>query len=173
MAYDYLLTYDDYLAAQRAYYSRKWTSRLFYIFLIWICPLAGCSLVFFELYLYIGNEGFDHFYLILGLVFGIGMPLTRIYQLRGCWRSMNPTGNAIPAELEWNDEQVVVNVKDNRDNDEERLLWPSICGLITDSNITLLFIEKKRFIFIPNRALPQEAWDDLRTHYATLGRKQC
>jgi hypothetical protein len=76
----------------------------------------------------------------------------------------NTSGKEMKVEthvtLEFNTEQFIITFPGKS---EGRYFWSAIQDFAEDGKIALVFIQKKRFIFIPKHALPETAWFELRS----------
>jgi len=172
MAYEYDLTFKDYLSAQKLYrHHRKWP-QVTYLFWVWILLSFGIlALVGIAFPTKSDNISPWTSWVLIAVWFAIGIPLFRVYQLRKCWKALNPTkAKSISAELEWNNEQIISSVK-NRS--EGRFFWSTICDYAEDEKIVLIFIRKKQFLFIPREALNEVTWKELRMLISTNGSPSC
>jgi len=68
--------------------------------------------------------------------------------------------------LEVTPEQVISAIP-NRS--EGRFFWSAIQDYAEDDKIALLFIQKKKFLFIPKHALPDAAWRELKANITNFG----
>jgi hypothetical protein len=170
MRYDYVLRFDDYQDSQKLYLRHRRSAALFYYFYVWVLPLAGilsCALFVASRYGFhpefsAALAGFA----AAGLWFALFIPIMQFVGRRRCWKRLVPVdlkGKAkdmeIPASLEFNDEQVISAIPGRS---EGRFYWPAIVDFAEDEKIALLFVHKKRFLFIPKRAMPTEVWDEFR-----------
>ena len=175
MRYDYVLRFDDYQDSQKLYLRHRRSAAIFYYCYVWVLPIVGllaCAMFIATIYgfhpeLRSPFAGFA----AAGLWLALFIPVMQFFGRRRCWKRMVPVGMKgkaksveIPASFEFNEEQVISAIPGKS---EGRFFWPVILDFIEDDKIALLFVHKKRFLFIPKRAMPTEVWDELRKVSAT------
>ncbi len=178
MRYQYTLTYRDYLTAQKLYRSHRWTSALSYYLWIWALPIAGALLA---LPFLAGLFGLRRDLLpmlaggsAVGLWFAIFIPAMRVYTIRKCWRNLLPesskksTKTTIPVELEMTPDQLISALPGKS---EGRFFWPTLVDCAENSEICLVFIKKKLFLFIPIHALDETGWAELHSRFESSREK--
>lgn len=172
MRYDYVLRFDDFQNSQRLYLRHRRSAALVYYGYVWLLPIAGilafamfiATLLGFHPELRAAFAGFG----AAGLWFAIFIPIMQFFGRRRCWKRMLPVGikgkttkAEIPVNLEFNNEQLISVLPGKS---EGRFYWPAIVDFAEDERIALVFVNnKKKFLLIPKRALPAEAWDELRS----------
>jgi hypothetical protein len=168
--YEYGLKYQNYKDAQKLYIRHSKRAALYYYFFIWVLPILGCLLAIFGLaaLFEIGPVWVRYFrgLYVVGLWFALFIPIMRIFTVRRCWKQLvppNTPGKGMKAEihvtLEFNAEQFISAIPGRS---EGRFFWSAVQDFAEDVKIALIFIHKKRFIFIPKPALPEAAWSELR-----------
>jgi len=174
MRYEYTLTYKDYLDAQKLYRSHVWTAALSYYVWIWAVPIIGLTLA---LSWFVTMSGYSLEWLAsmagfagVGIWLGLFIPAARVYTIRKCWKRLLPesvpksTKTSIAVEFEMTEDQVI-SVLPGRS--EGRFFWTALFDLAEDDKLTLLFIKKRQFLFIPLRALDEAGWNLLRSKFAS------
>ena len=175
MSYNYVLTYQDFKNAQKLYRKHRDLAALSYYFWIWCLPIIGLFVAIPGILSMsdVGPYWFKSFeaFVFLGLWVGLFIPIWRIFCMRRLWKRLVPPNikgskmkAEIPVVLEFNDEQVINGIPGRS---EGRFFWTAIPDFAEDDELALIFIQKKNFLFIPKRALPETAWAELRRLVAT------
>jgi hypothetical protein len=170
MRYDYVLRFDDYQNSQKLYLRHRRSAAVFYYCYVWVLPIVGllaCALFVASRYGFHPEFSAPLAGLAAGgLWFALFVPIMQVFGRRRCWKRMVPVdvkGKAksieIPVSLEFNDEQVISAIPGKS---EGRFYWPAILDFAEDEKMALLFVHKKRFLFIPKRAMSTDAWNEFR-----------
>jgi hypothetical protein len=154
----YTLNFADYKAAQRLHVRQKLSRRVIYAFFYIAVPILA---VLGSLYFIFGglSETADlhsSFQIVLGVLIwlAIFVPLMRFINLRRGFKLIVPReyrNRNIEVEI---DEQSVVSRVPGMS--EGKFFWMAIVGYAQNEQITLLYVAKKRFLFIPTRAFSPE-----------------
>ena len=166
MECEYITTFADYKAAQKLYFRHRPSARR--RFLGWMYGLPIITLLLLvETCHEAGLENSEGVALAAWLTFCAGMAtlffvVLRPWNLRRCFRKMckalGLTGDT-PTRFTF-DADGVVSAIPNRS--EGRFFWAAIEDFAEDSSVVLLFIAKKRFLFVPKRAMNEPEWEALR-----------
>jgi hypothetical protein len=174
MECEYITTFADYKAAQKLYLRHRPSARRRFLGWMYGLPIITLLLVVATWH-ESGLENSEGFGLAAWLTFCAAMAtlfvvVLRPWNLRRCFRKMRKasglTGDT-PTRFTF-DANGVVSAVPNRS--EGRFFWTAIEDFAEDSSIALLFIGKKRFLFVPKRAMNEPEWEALRqTVRAKLG----
>ncbi|HZY61989.1 MAG TPA: YcxB family protein [Edaphobacter sp.] len=170
MRYDYVLRFDDYQDSQKLYLRHRRSAAVFYYFYVWVLPIVGllsCALFVASRYgFYPESSASFAGFAAAGLWFALFVPIIQVVGRRRCWKRLIPTGMKgksksieIPVSLEFNDEQVISAIPGKS---EGRFYWSAIVDFAENEKIVLLFVHKKRFLFIPKRAMSADTWNEFR-----------
>jgi hypothetical protein len=172
MLYEYVLKYQDFKDSQKLYLRHRRGAAVFYYLWVWILPIAGLLATIPFIY---GLLGFRSDWMAPfagfaagGLWFALFIPLMQFYGKRRCWKQLIPANTpgkpmkiGIPVTLDFNDEQLISTIPGRS---EGRFFWSAILDFAEDEKVALLFIQKKKFLFVPKTALPETGWAELRAH---------
>jgi hypothetical protein len=131
--------------------------------LAWVATLLGSQLVWVKTMAAL--SGFGIWFLAV-------IPLSRMLTMRRAWKRLLPprTRKArkamVAVELEFDETQVISRLPGRN---EGRFFWPAIVDYAEDEKLALIFVAPKRFLFVPRRAMPDEAWVQLRGYVAARG----
>jgi len=165
MVYSYDLTFQDYLSAQKLCVRRNLRARI--IFFIWyrIMPILGIAAVG----LFVRDTVFHHFSYrpalggaLAGIAWiGLYPIICRPFMLRKLFKQLRPDVKGDhPIELEINGDDLISRIPGRS---EGRFKQAAISEFVENDKIALLFITKKKFLFIPKTAMDDSGWSELRT----------
>ena len=159
----YTATYADFLNAQRLY--RTSSRRAFWAFLAWtyLVPAVTAGLCLGALQAHRHRSpyaaalvGFAAAGLWLTFVSVVLRPLTWRRAFR---KLLLPGETQMNSEFSFDDNGVFTGITSRS---EARFFWNSILRYAENSEIALLFIRKKLFLFVPKRAMDEPEWKRLR-----------
>ena len=162
--YQYVLRKEDFLDAQRLYRKHNRRAALSYYLWIWIVPVLGLCLVLAYSAAVITRRA-DLMQQLMpaaaaGAWFAIFVPIMRWWQIRKLWKaSLDPVADGKPVTLQFDNEQLISAIPGKS---EGRFFWTALVDYAEDDRLTMLFIRKKRFLYIPKHALPESAWAQIR-----------
>jgi hypothetical protein len=171
MKLSYTLTLDDYKAALRLHRRQKLSRRI----LPAVAPvLAGLGLVATLLFEISGQSELALHLLGLDVVFlslSIALPLARLLDARMCFKRIFPqtkTVSAISADID--DERIFCK---NPGVSEGKFFWNAIVNFTQDEKMTLLYLDKDKFLLFPTQAMSPEQRAELNDLIArhVVGRK--
>lgn len=163
MRYTYKSDFADFKAAQRAYVRSRFKQRFWFHFQMWgMLVLGMVFLVVFALLSHGPAWGVLEAGIVGGLIGGgVVCPLLRPWQIRRTYKmcSSDPSGrNEFYLEVEG-----ATLLSGIKDRSEGRFQRSSICDVVEDENVMMLFLAKKRFLYLPKKKLPPEAFDEVRS----------
>jgi hypothetical protein len=167
VAFEYISSFEDYRAAQKLYLRHRKDARV--RLLAWMIGVPIFTVVCFSLGLWERSSANPGFYIMTMGLAGAGLAMTisavvlRPWNLRRSYRkSRKASGLEVENKIAFSfDEEGVTSTVIGRS--EGRFFWNAINDYVEDDAIALIFIGKKRFLYIPKRALDEEDWQDLRT----------
>lgn len=162
--YEYVLTKQNFLDAQRVFRARYRRSALLYYLWYWVVPFIGLLVALVPVYYWLQHDRHmmsASFPLAgAGLYFALVVPVSRIFQIRRAWRNAVPiTLEGKPVSLRFNHEWIASGIPGRS---EGVFRWSAIYDFAEDEKVGLLLIRKKLFLFIPKPALPAEVWERIR-----------
>ncbi len=164
--YEYVLLKQDFLNAQKLFRRSRPKAAISYWLYFWVCPILGCVAIGITLFGLAAKR--PHLVTLVvpfavgGLVFAIFVPVHRWYQLRRAWNNCVPASlRGKPVTFQFDDTQLISTVPGRS---EGRFFWSAVLDLAEDSQLALLFVREKNFLFIPKTALTAEAWDRVRLY---------
>jgi hypothetical protein len=163
MAHRYELTFQDFKNAQRLYRAHRPWARFWLGFWLIGAPVIGLLLLVIGLMAHSRSLG-PLLYPIAGwfLFMGIFQHLYRPFQLRKIYKRSLPDGQkTADVEFSFGEEGVRSAILGRS---EGRFNWSAIQDYAEDDTLSLIFVKKKLFLYIPKRAMPAEEWDDLRRY---------
>jgi hypothetical protein len=163
MRYFYTATYADFRAAQRTYIRSSTARRVRFHLLTWGLLVLGTLVLALMLSLHLENTPLMPLYAGLGgglLGGGIATCLLRPWRMRRAYEAFN--GKVSEARSVYFEVQAETLLSGIVDRSEGRFQRAAICNFVEDETTALLFFSKKRFLYIPKTALPQEGWNDLK-----------
>jgi hypothetical protein len=164
MPFDHTLTYDDLKDAQRLYVHRSTTAWVSYVFWMRVLPVFVVPCIAYLLYYFAGRHfEYPAWYAPIAAIvawLGLFMPALRFIAIRRAYRNLLPKGQKVlDVTVEFDEQQLISRIPGRS---EGRILWPTFLELLEDDKIALLFFHKKRFLFIPKRAMPEDQWQLIR-----------
>jgi hypothetical protein len=162
MRYTYESSFHLYKLAVRTYNRTSARRRFWFHFRMWGMLSLGLALGFVMLLLYnkarsIASIGLP---LAAGLVAGGSTTvLLRPWQLRRCYKVWNGETTQRRVFLEVNGTELISGVEGRS---ESRFQRGAICDVAEDENSLLLFLNKKKFIYVSKAVVPPAAVDDVR-----------
>ncbi len=163
---EYITTFADYKAAQTLFLKYRRDARTRYYFWMFGLPIAtvlGLLSMWHESKLNDNASfGLAAWLTFCAAVGTVSIVILRPWNLRRCFKKLrNASGLTETTTSVFSfDESVVISAIKGRS--EGRFYWTAIQGFAEDSAIALLFISKKRFLFIPKRAMTDQQWESLR-----------
>ena len=167
MDHDYIIEYKDFLNAQKLYLKHKRGANLRLKAWLYGLPAITLLLLITDLHAFMTNQagmtailsGFAGFGLWMTLII-VGL---RPWKLRRFYRKLLPPGEKklMHARFSFSAEGVISSVPGRS---EGRFYWSAIQDFAEDEKMALLFFDKKKFLFIPKRAMAPSDWDNLQTH---------
>jgi hypothetical protein len=174
MTFEYVLTYRDYIDAQKLYIRHRRMAAVKYYLWIWVVPIFGLCATIPFLHGLITHSTSEFMGAYAGVAAGgawfvLFIPLMRWYSLRRCWKAMIPRERrGKPVMLEFTDDMVISAIPGQS---EGRFFWTAIQDFAQDERITLIYVRKKNFLFVPTQAVPPEHWTTVRSRLTSvLGR---
>jgi hypothetical protein len=170
--FEYEVTYANCLDAQRLYRRHRWTQAVVFGLFCCVLPLVGVLFCLPLLaFIVFGYESslvdISRNLAPLGFLFVV-IWLVVMSSYRRYWKKIIPeserkpsTKTKIPVALELTEDQLISILPDRS---EGRFMWAALPDFAEDEKIALVFVKKKQFIFIPKRAIPEEAWAFIRSH---------
>lgn len=162
--YNYLLSKDNFLDAQRLYRKHSPKAALSYYFWIWTVPIIGLCFVL-ALVAAVITRREDLIRQLApaaaaGAWFAIFIPTMRWWQLRKLWKaSLDAGADGKPITLQFDDEQLISTIPGKS---EGRFFWTALIDYAEDDRLAMLFIRKTHFHYILKYALPETAWTQIR-----------
>lgn len=164
MIYVYDLTLEDFKAAQRLHIRHSRRSQWTFIFWHRVLPIISlCCLV-----LVIRDMGWHHFSyspLTGGILCGVAWIglfcfLMRPFMIRRAFRALRADlKGSHSVELELTNHLLISRIPGKSEGRFERA---AVTDFAEDEAIALVYVGKKKFIFIPKRAMPENGWQELR-----------
>jgi len=159
MKYTYTSNFSVYKAAMRTYIRSSARRRFWFHFQMWGMLMLGLILAIIAL---LSGARVSTLLLPLcaGLVAGgIVAPLLRPWNLRRCYRvSCGELKNRL-VYLSIEDRELRSGIEGQS---EGRFQCTAICDIAEDQDILLLFVNKRKFLYLPKALLPAEALDEVR-----------
>jgi hypothetical protein len=173
MTYEYVLTLADFKAAQRLFMRQTLWRRINGFLWIVILPIVGALSLGLLLY----DVIFRHFKypasiggILAGLAwFGLYLAIMRPITIRRIFKQLSPGGgleHSVSHELTENEF-----ISRIAGRSEGRFLPAAFYGFAEDEQIAILLVSKKKFLFVPKRAMPEEAWAELRAWLDKNGKR--
>jgi hypothetical protein len=162
----YISVFDDYKAAQRLHLKHSPGARA--RFLGWMIGLPTFTVVFAIATWHESSSATNSgFALAAWLTFcsAVGtffVVFLRPWNIRRCFRKMRSQsglGIEVPITVAFDEDAVTYSVPGRQ---EGRFFWAALQGFAEDSQIALIYIAPKRFLFFPKRALEEKEWDAVR-----------
>jgi hypothetical protein len=176
MPYPYSLTYRDFIHAQRLYLRHRLWSRIGFHFWVHVVPVLALLMGAWCIYAAATHQ----VYLLRSLLpaaawlvfMSLWMPIMRIINLRRRYKRMIPPGEKgdVPVSFDFNEEGVSSTIPGRS---EGRFYWSVIVDYVEDQKMALLFVHKKLFLYVPKRAMDEQAWASLRALITEKTGKQC
>jgi hypothetical protein len=167
MSCDYISTFEDYKKAQKLYLRYRNNARMRLLAWMYGLPIATVCLALLTWHLSStsSTSGFSLLGWLTLCCFGatVQVVVLRPWNLRRCYNKMRRIAGMneqTPTRFDFDDNGVISGVP-NRS--EVRFFWNAIQDFAEDEHVALLFISKKRFLFIPKRVMAAEQWDQLRS----------
>jgi hypothetical protein len=157
--------------AQRLYLKHRRTAAIRYYLLVWALPIIGVFATVPFLLGEITHDSSKPMAMYAGLAaggawFAIFIPINRWFTVRRCWKAVVPPERVgKPITLEFTDESVISTIPGQS---EGRFFWTAIPDFVQNDRITLLFVRKKNFLFIPTKDIPPEQWAYVRAKLTPL-----
>jgi len=172
MQISYKLTLADYKAALKLHYRQRgrWRSPLgLFIFM----PIVGAFLVCCTVIGYFSQE--DYFVhnppgLLVVPIFFLLLPVFYSYAMKKQFRNIYPHGKT--------DQLLSIDIDDGRiisempGFSESKLLWTTIVRFAQNEKITLFYLAKARFLFVPTQVFSVEQRTELNNLVARHGVKR-
>jgi hypothetical protein len=165
----YKLTLADVKAAFRLHRRQTLVRRCGWLF--WIVLTVACFTVAHfasvpsELFAQSSSIGMG------ALVIAVGLPISRFYNVRKCYRQHFPkarTGELTTTEID--DEQIVGVIPGVS---ETKRPWKAIVAFAQDNEVTLFYVRKSAFVFLPTSAMSpaqRSELDDLVARHLPKGK---
>lgn len=157
MRHNYQSGYKYFKKAQRTYHRSSATRRFFFHFQMWGMLTLGLVLAFL-----FGSS--LHHYIAIGAPIAGGligggavMPLLRPWQTRRCYKVLNgDPRKPLNCYIEVDDATFVSGIAEKS---EGRFQRSAVCEMAEDNEIMLLFLGKKKFLYLPKAEISQEGLD--------------
>jgi hypothetical protein len=174
MMCEYTTSFDDFKKAQILAAHRSIRAKLSFYFWLRVAPVLGLmalgALVWDVVF---RHFGFDPMVggILAGVAWiGIFCFVRRPFLVRKLYKHMlNGRPEGSPLELGIEGDQLVYRVPGRS---EGRFYRASVNEFVEDDNLALLFVSKKNFLMIPKRAMPQEAWQQVKNWLDAPGERQ-
>jgi hypothetical protein len=152
MKLSYTVALNDYRAAQRLHRIQTLGRRIFWLLLLRIVPVFGFLVLVSELYSWFARpSGFSQnspallvVPVVLILLPAINLNLTR----KQFNQLFPPTGRSLSLDLD--DERIIC---ENPGSSESKFLWSAINAFAQNDRVTMLYLDKARFLFFPTSAM--------------------
>ena len=155
MKLTYTLTLNDYKSAQRLHLRRNLSRRLTFIFWYVVIPiLAAAGVLAFVLFDVSKLTRFAAIYfgMVAVLVWlSIFLPLMRLYTIRKCFKQIFPPSRTDRSSSIDIDEERVISAIPGVS--EGKFFWNAIIDFAQNEKVTLLYIHKRAFLFLPTSCL--------------------
>jgi hypothetical protein len=152
----YTLTLSDYKAALRLHLRQSIGRRFAVAVLRIVIPtVAAAGLIVFLLFKARGTELSASFITVeIGLIFlSIALPIARYFDTRICFKRIFPNAATVPTiSTEIDDECIRIQ---SPGVSEGKFYWKAIVKFDQDDKVTMLYIDKRRFLFFPTEILSQ------------------
>ena len=162
--YEYAMTLQDFKNAQILCSRRSKKSRLLFLLWLRVLPVVGIlSLLALIWDIKLRHFGFTSAVggILVGLAwFGLSIPAMRPFYIRSLYRQMKnvwPEGS--PIEIGIEGDELISRVPGMS---EGRFRRQAIVDFVEDDETALLYVAKKAFLFLPKRALPQVAIQEIK-----------
>jgi hypothetical protein len=151
MKISYTLTLADYKAALRLHRRQKLSRRILPIIVPVIATVGLVAILVFEISgkkeLAIHLLGLDVVFLLLS----IALPIARLLDARVGFKRIFPLTKIVPTiATDIDDERIIC---ENPGISEGKFFWNAIVNFAQDEKVTVLYIDKRRFLFFPTNAL--------------------
>lgn len=168
MRYTYLSSFENFKLAQRCYRRssarRQFAYMVYTIILPLICAVSSILIILHASQ--VDTEWNAAPFAGFLLLFAILQPLLRARTMRRAYKawSAEHEGKLVFIEI---DKETLISGHEGRS--EGRFLRPAICNVAEDDNILLLFVNKKKFLYLPKKLLPPAAIEEVRAWLALPG----
>ncbi|WP_047497642.1 YcxB family protein [Terriglobus sp. TAA 43] len=163
MEANYRLELKDYLAAQALHVKKHPTTRFSLLFWTLVMPALGLLMLFSAMRTVPDEDlrwpiaGYIPSLWLLSLA--VLVPLLRRYNFRKQFKQMFPKDDQNhECYLSANDEHLISGI---HGASEGRFFWPSLYKAVSNNNMLLIYVAKKRFLFIPLEKLDPSDRDEL------------
>ncbi len=157
MKLSYTLTLADYKAALRLHWHQTLGRRLRVAVLrIAIPALAAAGLMILLVFKVRGSTELsaDMIAIEMGLILlSITLPVARYFDTRICFRRIFPNTTSAPTISAEIDSECIRT--QNPGVSEGKFYWKAIVKFVQDDKVTMLYIDKRRFLFFPTDTLSQ------------------
>jgi len=162
MRYSYQTNFKLYKLAMRTYIRTSTRRRVRFHFFMWGLSVSGILVGFVMLLLHNRLPALSNVVIPLAagaMAGGLTTPLLRPWQLKRCYKIMNGEVNDRSVFLEI-DNGVLISGIEGRS--ESRFQRGAVCDTAEDENALLLFLNKKKFIYLSKSTIPQAALEEVR-----------
>ena len=159
MKLSYTLTLADYKAALRLHRRQKLSRRITFIILYCVVPvLAVLGLAVVFLLEAKGQADLAAEVIAVDIIFiwlAVGLPMARFVNIRKCFKRIFPsTGTDRSCTIDIDDERIISAIPGVS---EGKFFWNAILAFAQDEKITLLYIDKNRFLlFLTHELSPAQ-----------------
>lgn len=155
MKLEYTLTFSDYKSAQRLCRRQTLRRRLAFIFWNIAVPILAViglvAFIFFDLFSITSYAAILFGVECALLWIAIYNPIARYYKMRKCFKQLfPPTRTDRSSTLEINDDHLLSRIPGVS---EGKFFWNAIVDFAQDDRITLIYVAKNRFLFVPTAAM--------------------
>jgi hypothetical protein len=160
MRYSYQTNFEFYKLAMRTYIRASASRRFWFHFQMWGMLVLGVLILVFNATTHIFRPGVLMGGVVGGLVGGGAVcPLLRPWQLKRVYKAWNGELQNRTIFLEVNGAELINGV-DGRS--EARFQRSAVCGTAEDESTLLLFLNKKKFLYVSKTVVPKAALEEVR-----------
>lgn len=158
MRVEWVLEYQDYLAAQNLFNRSSFWRRISIFTLKWLLPAIAIIIAL----LLVEKNGWS-FALENGwsvLLFGFMFRFIYWLSLRKGYKRIFLNGDSTkPVYMEINDEQILSGIPGSS---EGKFFWPTVLKFSEDEQIVLLYLSKRLFLIIPKNKIAPAEWSEMK-----------
>lgn len=158
----FMPTLADYRASLRLHCRHKISRYIYSLLSLWLLPFLIFLFLLSSVYAMLTdreNYTGGSMWIVLALLCALAIPLRRYYAVRKQFKLMFP-----PSHTNW---QVLIDIDEERvissipGSSEGKFFWNSIMDFAQNEKVTLLYVRKNVFLFIPTQAMSHEQRTEL------------
>lgn len=162
MKLSFMPTLADYRASLQLHCRQKISRYIYSLLSLWLLPFLIFLFLLSSLYtIATDRENYTGgaMWIVLALLCALAIPLRRSYAVRRQFKLMFP-----PSQASW---QVLIDIDEERvissipGSSEGKFFWNSIMDFAQNEKVTLLYVRKNVFLFIPTQAMSPEQRTEL------------